>query len=323
MGPKTSRIPATDRSSQALHPPLIWALACALVVPLACIGGQGDSTTSASSTTASGSSESLGMTSTSGKTTSAGTGTGTDGTQGATTETQGTTDTQGTATDPTDTGTTTCSFLECTDTPPPHENCDYQDALCPEGSKCSFDDELWQTSCFDLDPMPADVGEPCEGSGVPFGGQDNCGDKAVCWDDTCLALCDYDDYACPSGYSCTTCQDCALGICTPVCDPLINDCPGDDLCLPSGESFICVLDASGEMGAYGDPCEYANACDPGLYCLSPEYVPGCDAAGCCSPWCDVGDPTCPDELQECIPWFDEGQAPRGYEDLGICGLPQP
>ena len=43
-------------------------------------------------------------------------------------------------------------------------------------------------------------------------------------------------------------------------------------CYPRGinEVFTCVPDASGEMGVYGDPCEYINVCDPGLFCASAE-----------------------------------------------------
>jgi hypothetical protein len=93
-------------------------------------------------------------------------------------------------------------------------------------------------------------------------------------------------------------------------------------CLWGGESFICVLDASGEQGQYGDPCEYLNECDPGLICINPEYVPGCMANGCCTPWCDLTDPSCPGATQQCLPWFEQGVAPPGYDTVGICGVPQ-
>lgn len=90
-----------------------------------------------------------------------------------------------------------------------------------------------------------------------------------------------------------------------------------------GASFECVLDASGEMGAYGDPCENFNTCDPGLACLNPEYVPDCKAGGCCSPFCDTSEAnTCPGDGQKCIAWFEEGMAPPGYETVGVCGVPQ-
>ena len=109
----------------------------------------------------------------------------------------------------------------------------------------------------------------------------------------------------------------------PYCDPLLQDCPGDDLCIPSGEEFICALDASGESGFYGDPCASPNACKPGLYCMDPEYFEDCKGPKCCTPFCDTSNPLmCPGETQECIPWYMEGEGPPWYEDVGICGIPQ-
>jgi hypothetical protein len=99
-------------------------------------------------------------------------------------------------------------------------------------------------------------------------------------------------------------------------------CPGKELCIASGDHFICVLDASGEEGFYGDPWEYANACKSGLSCLNPECVEGCQAAGCCTPFCDTTKPLmCPGATQECIPWYEEGMAPPRHEDVGICAAP--
>ena len=112
-------------------------------------------------------------------------------------------------------------------------------------------------------------------------------------------------------------------VCIPDCDPLLQDCPGDDLCIPNGENFICVLDASGEAGLYGDPCEYADACKPGLFCYGPEHVEDCKGSGCCTPFCDLNEANiCPGDTQECIPWYEEGMAPPGQEHFGICGMAQ-
>jgi hypothetical protein len=91
---------------------------------------------------------------------------------------------------------------------------------------------------------------------------------------------------------------------------------------PSG--FICVIDASGEEGQVFDPCEYANACDPGLICADPLSAEECDpqAPGCCLPFCDLtAPPSCPGNGQKCLPWYEVGRAPPGYENLGTCGLP--
>ena len=288
-----------------------WALA----LPTACLRAPIDesSATTASATTESDDPTATNSkTSTSGQTTSASESTLT---MGATQATQGT--------ESTDTASTSCGFLECdNDLPPHHENCDYHDQRCPEGSKCSFDDDLSRSACFDLSPAPVGRDEPCVEDDV-LGGFDECDDKHFCWNEACTPLCDDYDYACPSGYFCLWCQECALGICVLECDPLLDECPLGQICIYTGQRLTCSLDASGEAGAYGDPCAYINECDPGLYCLDAEYVPDCDAASCCTPWCDTDAPECPHALQECIPFFEEGMAPPGREDLGICGVPQP
>jgi hypothetical protein len=85
------------------------------------------------------------------------------------------------------------------------------------------------------------------------------------------------------------------------------------------------------MGAYGDPCEFINVCDPGLICLDAATVPPgqpCEgAAGCCTEICDLSDPAgdmqCAGaaEGQTCQPWYEEDSAPIGFEDVGVCALP--
>ncbi len=56
--------------------------------------------------------------------------------------------------------------------------------------------------------------------------------------------------------------------------------------------------------------------------MSADYLPACDTMSCCSPFCDLQSPLCPAPL-ECIPWYEEGQAPPGLEPIGVCGVPQP
>ena len=31
---------------------------------------------------------------------------------------------------------------------------------------------------------------------------------------------------------------------------------------------------------------------------------------------------CPGATQECISWYEEGVAPPGFENVGICAIPQ-
>jgi hypothetical protein len=182
-----------------------------------------------------------------------------------------------------------------------------------------------------VDPKPQPPGEVCVATG--YTGVDNCELGAFCWDvdsetheGVCVAFCEGSRWEpeCPEGDYCVSLArgGADAGVCLPRCHPLEADCPGGDLCIPNGENWQCALDASGEAGAYGDPCEFANACKSGLYCLNPEYVDGCNAAGCCTPFCDLkGDIPCPGATQKCIPWYEEGSAPPGYETVGICGIP--
>jgi hypothetical protein len=119
-----------------------------------------------------------------------------------------------------------------------------------------------------------------------------------------------------------------LILCLPNCDPLLQDCADGEGCYPIVDAFACAPDAGGAMGAYGEPCEFLNVCDPGLFCANADAVPNCAGAnGCCSSFCDVSDPmasaNCPGAAggQECTPWFQMGQAPPGFENVGACAIP--
>jgi hypothetical protein len=222
--------------------------------------------------------------------------------------------------------------------------CDPYVQDCPEGEKCNAwaDDggSSWNAlGCFPIDDNPDQIGDPCtvEGSGVS--GIDSCDIGLMCWDvdpetnmGTCISLCQGspDDPTCPDPLTiCIIANDGVLNLCLPMCDPLVQDCGLGEACYPISDGFVCAPDASGDdLGAYGDPCEYINACDPFNACVNPDTVPGCaGAAGCCSPFCDVTDPTssmsCPGFAggQECIAWFEEGLAPPGFEDVGVCAIP--
>jgi hypothetical protein len=305
---------------------------------LACGGGE-TATTATTATTSGGE-----TTATTGVSVSSTSATGSTGSTGTTT----TTGSIGSTTDDSAGSETGCSFLGCSDEPstcvaPPgldgvvRSECDVWTQDCPEGHKCvpwaNDGGGSWNaTRCVPLDPNPKQPGDACVAPEGGVSGVDDCDINGMCWDvdpetdeGLCVAFCEgsADDPMCAPGSTCTITNDGVLSLCLPSCDPLLQDCPGDDLCLPVNGEFACVLDASGEMGAYGDPCEYATACDPGLVCLNPEYVPDCMAGGCCSPFCDVTAPNmCPGGGQECVAWYEEGMAPPGLEDVGVCGIPQ-
>jgi hypothetical protein len=246
-----------------------------------------------------------------------------------------------------DTGDDGCAFYGgCPGDVGNDYECDVWLQDCPEGEKCmpwaNDGGSAWNAlKCSYLDPDPKQPGEECtvEGSGVS--GVDDCDISSMCWDvdpetnmGYCLSFCEGtpDAPTCSApGTLCTIWNDGVLILCLVPCDPLLQDCAGDDLCVPTfeGDAFVCVLDASHDEGQYGDPCEFVNNCDPGLACINADFVPDClSSIGCCTEYCDLTavDPMAacsatPDQGVECVPWFEEGQAPPGYEHVGACLIP--
>ncbi|MCB9701656.1 MAG: ribulose phosphate epimerase [Myxococcales bacterium] len=217
--------------------------------------------------------------------------------------------------------------------------CDIWGQDCPDGEKCTAwaDDggSSWNANkCVPVNPDPKQTGDECVAEGSGVSGLDDCDKGLMCWNTDennlgyCIEFCMGDmgaPFCSDPNAVCVIVNDGVLPICLPPCDPLLQDCPGSDACLPVGEDFVCVLDASGpDAGADGDPCEFANACDPGLFCANAEFVPGCQAAGCCSSFCNLDEPNmCPlmEQGAECVAFFEMGMAPPGKENLGGCGLP--
>jgi hypothetical protein len=262
-----------------------------------------------------------------------------------------------------DDGTTACSADEgaafiygpppecqCPDPPPycdddPAFECDVFAQDCPVGEKCTAwandGGEEWNaTRCVPVAPDPDQPGESCMVEGGPVSGIDTCDLGSLCLDvddetltGTCVALCTgtVDAPTCEEeGTVCAISNGGALALCRPACDPLAQDCPAGDGCYPFQGGWACAADASGGSG-YGEPCEFINACAPGLACLDSGAVPpgeACEgAAGCCTEICDVTDPAGDMQCagapggQICEPWFDPGRAPAGLEDVGVCAVP--
>ncbi len=217
---------------------------------------------------------------------------------------------------------------------------------CPEGQKCVPVPECgtgaWiAEKCMPVMEMPAQIGEDCVSLG---GGVDNCAQGAFCWHATedhpgvCVPLCHPPQDA-------PTCDDpellCAvdsglstLGWCFAPCDPLTDSCPrSDENCTrpstPTG-NFICwpIWTPDGvKPGGVHDACDGIESCDKGLVCVSPWAAKECppNSIGCCEPYCDLSvpdpDAQCPGVGQTCHPYFNEGEAPAGQEDVGVCAVP--
>jgi len=219
--------------------------------------------------------------------------------------------------------------------------CNYLTQDCPPGQKCNpcADDggSSWNSDCcVPVVEDPVQIGEPCYAeSGVS--GIDNCDLGLMCWDvdakgdGTCVALCksgNGDIYCEPPGTVCAYYGE-TLGLCLRSCDPLAQDCDPVDVCIPNptGLGFLCVLDASGDEGQQHDPCMYANACDPGLWCADVTAAVECDlnAQGCCQPFCDLTDPEadakCGGVGQVCVTYFD-GRPDPEHDNVGYCAVPE-
>ena len=238
---------------------------------------------------------------------------------------------------------TSCSFLGCegstTNTGPMNE-CDIWAQDCPEGQKCmpwaNDGGGSWNaTKCSPVSDNPGKEGDACTVEGSAVSGIDSCDIGLLCWyfnennEGTCIDMCtgSQENPQCDDGQVCDITNDGVLILCLIECDPLIQSCPEGQICFFSSaaSTFICDFDASGEMGAYGDPCAFINVCDYGLFCAVQDAVPGCDNPdGCCSPYCNLMEPNnCPGAAQgqQCVPWYEMGQAPPGQENIGACAVP--
>ncbi len=222
------------------------------------------------------------------------------------------------------------------------ESCDiWTPGDCGSGQKCTsvgceVGTTAWDSNvCRDIQGSKQ-LGDECEYLGTGIDGNDDCDDGLMCWNqnaDTglglCVAFCTGSAAApnCASPNICVIANDGVLPICLPQCDPLVQDCDNGDLCVPdfNENGFVCVLDASGGMSPYGAPCQYANGCNPGLMCIASDSVPEPEcatAAGCCSPMCDLNEPnTCPGSGQECQALYQPGNAPPGFDHMGVCAVP--
>jgi len=216
--------------------------------------------------------------------------------------------------------------------------CDPWTQDCPAGDKCvpyrSPSGTTWDANrCVPVVANPKTVGEECFEMGGNQSGEDDCDATSTCnyivdGIGICVEMCSGSAAApiCNSNNtSCNIDNDGSRNLCTPVCDPLLQDCPDNSrmtcLIASSGDEFTCEL-GWGEGGvAVGEACVFDNACLNGNFCLYvPESLPDCSGSGCCTPYCETND-DCTQPGTECLPYFDAGTEPPGYEGLGYCALP--
>jgi hypothetical protein len=219
--------------------------------------------------------------------------------------------------------------------------CDVIAQDCPLGEKCmpwaNDGGNAWNaTRCSPVAENPGQPGDECTVDGTGVSGVDDCDLGSMCWNvdpetniGTCVSMCSGDEASpvCEDpGTACVNVNDGAIVLCLPSCDPLLQDCPEGQACYGIDDAFSCVPDASGELGLYGDACEFINVCDPGLFCASAEAVPSCTGSlGCCSEFCDLGNEAgnaqCSGAAggQECVAWSEDPLP--GFEAVGACVIP--
>jgi hypothetical protein len=203
--------------------------------------------------------------------------------------------------------------------------CDTWAQDCPEGEKCVAYAMRDSWDCSKCVPVVGEqaAGEPCSYAG-PVEGTDDCDASSWCFtgggEGLCHAFCEGtpDDPQCPDGSRCWVDGEANINVCVPACDPFLQDCEAGTGCYWSGEVFGCIFVAN--VKYTGEPCDAINGCSPGWHCTD-QQVPDCEGS-CCTPICDIklGDELCPPGTG-CLSMFDEGEAPQGYEDVGICIVP--
>jgi hypothetical protein len=208
--------------------------------------------------------------------------------------------------------------------------CDPWAQDCPEGEKCvaygSTGGNWDRNKCVTV-MGSGQEGDPCTYSNT-LESTDDCGPDTWCWNvnmdnvGTCTPFCEGnpDNPLCDPGFGCTIANEGSINLCLQRCDPLLQDCQGEDICFYDfSGNFVCVFGT--DMIPTGEPCGFINDCAAGNICLDATVLPSCNDANCCGAFCDLANPTCELQKTECTAFFDQGTAPPGYESVGVCIIP--
>lgn len=206
---------------------------------------------------------------------------------------------------------------------------------CPPGFKCapyaSDGGDIWDANkCVPVtgNDQP---GQGCSADGGGTSGYDTCVAGAMCVGvsaqgvGTCASLCSgsIDMPQCSPGLACFSTHGDVLNLCVQICDPLLpGDCAlSSDVCVPSGDTFVCTANNWDGMKGDFSPCGYINECGAGRFCgdggLAPSACSG--APSCCIPVCNLTMPLCLNGTS-CTAYYT-GNIPPKYIDLGYCGEP--
>ncbi|MFV8752834.1 ribulose phosphate epimerase [Nannocystaceae bacterium ST9] len=226
------------------------------------------------------------------------------------------------------------SAFVCECDAPVDDECNIITQDCDEGEKCiaysSTGELTWDANkCV---PVTGDrhVGESCHWDGIAEG-TDDCDANSMCWGaveiegaliGTCVGFCTgtFALPECPPTQSCMLTDRGALAFCDAWCDPLLQDCEQGQACYWTDPGFECL--PSGEV-PIGGACEAVGDCAPGGLCTEAASLPSCVGSSCCTGVCDVeaGEAACADQPgTSCVPLYELGRAPAGYEAVGACVL---
>lgn len=244
--------------------------------------------------------------------------------------------------DPTD-ATSTGADSSTTDDGTIDGECSIWEQDCADGEKCApwsveadlIPDEL---RCCPEDANAVQPGDECVVEDYFGSCIDNCVLGSMCFDldgdgmGTCQKFCTGSAASpmCEGNEGCFI-YFAGVPFCFDKCDPLVQDCPEGQGCYPDeeapgGTGFLCLPTVGAQPA--GGWCWLLSGCEPGLLCVTPDFVPGCNENfGCCTPLCDVTeqpDP-CPavNEALECTSWYIGGQVPpeAEYQNVGACVIP--
>lgn len=220
--------------------------------------------------------------------------------------------------------------------PPMLYECDLFAQDCTDGEKCVPYSSMG--SYFDGSKCVPVTGDQAPGELCSYGGTaaatDDCDENSGCWDiheldgeqvGICHAFClgNADNPMCPAGSSCSLDSDGAWAFCFVTCDPVAQDCGPGLGCYWANVEFTCTFTSNIPAG---EPCGLVNDCAPGLACVPADLLPICSDTACCARFCylSLGDSQCDATPgTACLPFFEEGMAPPGEEDIGVCIVPAP
>jgi hypothetical protein len=232
----------------------------------------------------------------------------------------------------TSTSLTTSPFVPMTDFGAVSE-CDPFLQDCPDGEKCVAYGSTGGN--WDANKCVAVTGSGAAGDPCTYGGTveatDDCDADTHCWDvmdvdgmavGVCTPFCTgtADDPICGPDTSCLIANEGSINLCVATCDPLLQDCSSGLACFWANNGFNCIFTT--QDIPLGEACGFINDCAPGLGCLTAEVLPNCNGSACCGSWCSISEgAACPTMGTECSAFFEEGMAPPGFEDVGVCILP--